>query len=92
MHRETVITELRAKARKGDRPSQILRELVLASPSQPHKLDLIRDVREAFCLTLQQAKPIAGWDVDGRGELSDQQLDDFLMPEILKNQVQWEIN
>ena len=71
----------------------MLRELLqVSAPGEAHKLDLIKDLREAFCLTLQQAKPVAGWTADGHGELSDKQLDDFLMPEILKNRPNWEKN
>lgn len=64
----------------------------LSSPHEPHILDLIKDLREAFCLTFQQAKPIAGWSPDGSGELTDNQLDDFLMSEIVRNRNDWEKN
>jgi len=91
MQRETWLNDLREMARKGNRPSQMLREIIqLRSPQMPHKLDLIKDLRDAFCLSLQQAKPIAGWAADGSGGLTDNQLDDFLMPEILKNRNHWE--
>lgn len=91
MERKKMLNAVREMARKGNRPSQILREIIhWFSPGQLHKLDLIRDMREAFALTLQQAKPIAGWSADGRGELTDNQLDDFLTIEILKNRSDWE--
>ncbi len=88
---EKMITNLRNMARRGNPPSQMLRAVVnFFNTKEPHKLDIIKHMREAFCLTLQQAKPIAGWSADGRGQLSDSQLDDFLMPEILKNRNEWE--
>jgi hypothetical protein len=46
------------------------------------KLALIKYMRAAFGLTLEQASPIAGWAGEG-GELSDPQIDDLIAPSIL---------
>ncbi|MGC4064902.1 MAG: hypothetical protein QM784_09725 [Polyangiaceae bacterium] len=44
--------------------------------------ELMRLLREAFDLPYEATLCIGGWWFDGSGELSDQQLDDFLMPAI----------
>jgi hypothetical protein len=86
-----IVHDLRKMAKKGLTPSQMLRAIVnKISPNVPHKLELIRYMREAFCLSLQQASPIAGWVADGSGELNDSGLDGFTMPEIAKNRRNWE--
>jgi hypothetical protein len=86
-----ILQRLRSMAHKGDTPSRMLREIIdRLTPTTPHKVTLIKYMREAFCLSLQQAAPIAGWAPDGLGELIDSQLDEFLMPEIAKNRPAWE--
>jgi len=86
-----ILRHLRSMAHKGDTPSRMLREVIgRLAPDKPHKLTLIRYMREAFCLSLQQASPIAGWAADGSGELNDSRLDAFLLPEILMNRPAWE--
>jgi len=68
----------------------MLRELIDRSgPEPPHKLTLIKYMREAFCLSLQEASPIGGWASDGSGELDDSQLDGFIEPEIVEHRAQW---
>jgi len=86
-----LVHRLRSMARTGARVSEMLRELTrdLAPPS-PHKVTLIKYMREAFCLTLQQASPIAGWAADGMGEIQDAQLDGLLHLEIAKNRTVWD--
>lgn len=77
-------------ANNGDKPSQMLRTVVgRLAPQLVHKMTLIKYMREAFCLSLQQASPIAGWMADGSGELGDAQLNAFVMPEIANNRPVW---
>ncbi|MGC4064899.1 MAG: hypothetical protein QM784_09710 [Polyangiaceae bacterium] len=44
--------------------------------------ELMRLLREAFDLPYEATLCIGGWWFDGSGELTDQQLDSFLMPAI----------
>ncbi len=88
---ETMITiRLRDMARRGESAADILRALASHLGSEAHKLDVIRHMREAFCLTLQQASPIAGWSADGKGTLQDLQLNALIIPEIRKNRPDWD--
>lgn len=78
---QELVSRLQVLAGKGIKPSEMLRELSHAlGPQKAHKLVLIKCVRKAFDLSLQQASPIAGWAADGTGELSDSRLDELLAP------------
>ena len=84
-----IVRQLRLKAVQGANPSRLLRDVIdQLSPLLPHKVTLIRYIREAFCLSLQQASPIGGWEADGSGELSDANLDAFVQVEIVKNRAE----
>lgn len=86
-----ILLRLRGMARNGDTPSRMLREIIdRLAPAIPHKITLIKYMRAAFCLSLQQASPVPGWAPDGSGELNDSRLDGFLVPEIIKNRPSWE--
>jgi hypothetical protein len=86
-----IVRELQTMARNGQTVPQMMRAIIVAlAPKHPHKVALIQYLREAFCLTLQQAAPIAGWSADGTGELQDTQLNAFLLPEIMKNRDKWD--
>lgn len=86
-----LVQQLRGMAKQGLTPSRMLREIVTElAPSVPHKLTLIKYLQEAFCLSLQEASPVAGWAPDATGELSDARLDEFVMPEIAKRRCEWE--
>jgi hypothetical protein len=86
-----ILIHLRRMAQEGSTSSQMLREIIARLAAvPPHKIMLIKYMREAFCLSLQQAAPIAGWSPDGLGELNDSRIDELLMPEIEKNRPEWE--
>jgi hypothetical protein len=87
--RDDLVSQLTALARQGMAPSRIIRHLSEQLPPTPaHKLTLIKYMRAAFGLTLEQASPIAGW-ADG-GELTDAQLDALLAPDMLDTRGQWD--
>ena len=87
----TLLDNLRDSYRQTASPADVLKEIVRSWPTEPcHKLVLIAHMRAAFELTLQQAGPIAGWAVDGTGELKDAQIDSFLKPEIEHNRDLWD--
>jgi hypothetical protein len=86
-----IVDHLRNLARQGNVPSEMLRDLVhRLGPETTHKLTLVNYIRLAFFLTLRQASPIAGWAPDGSGELNDEQLDAFTMPEIARSRDKWD--
>jgi len=55
-----------------------------------HKLELVKQIRAAFNLSLGQASPIGGWAPDGTGELSDSRLDSLLVPAIESTRSSWD--
>ena len=81
---------LRSLARRGATASQVLRALKGRLAKEPHKLVLLKYMRESFALTLQEASPIAGWSAAGNGDLSDAQIDDFVGPEMRRHQAEWD--
>jgi hypothetical protein len=87
----TIVAHLQALARGGATASQMLRYLFRKfAPEAPHKITLIKYMRKAFDLTLQEASPIAGWSADGTGDLSDAQVDELVVPEIRDHEQEWD--
>ena len=85
-----IVGQLRVMARNGETPSRILHQLVdLLPPGPAQKVALIKYMRAAFGLTLEQASPIAGWSTDDRGELKDGRLDELITPAILATRGLW---
>src|SRR5437899_1638413 len=86
-----IVSRLRSMAGSGSTVAEMLREVIRAfAPHKPHLLTLAHYFRAAFGLTLVQVKPLGGWSPDGRGELSDSQLHEFIMPEIEANRPAWD--
>lgn len=86
-----IVGELHEMARTGDTASRMLRALLRRlAPEEGHPLTLIRYLRRAFHLTLQEASPIAGWAADASSELSDSQLDGLIDPAIRRHQQEWD--
>ena len=87
----TIIERLRDMARQGDTAPQMLREVERRlAPFPPHFLTLVRYLREAFSLSVGQVKSMSGWLPNGFGELSDSELNEILMPEIMRNRDEWD--
>ena len=53
-------------------------------------IDVVRYFREAFGLTLAQAKPIADWFAYGGGEMADAVLQELMGPRIESTRGSWE--
>ena len=86
-----LVSQLQQMAHQGHTPARMLREMIpLLGPGIPHKLTLIAHMRKAFCLSLAEAKPIAGWSADAMAELSDDQINNLIKPAIAKNKVRWD--
>lgn len=64
--------------RQGGTPSQILKAAAALRPDATTS-DLMELMRLAFCLPYPAVQCIGGWWHDGTGELSDAQLDAFLI-------------
>jgi hypothetical protein len=86
-----VVQYLRTLARNGASASELLRALgSRLAPAEPHKLTVLKYMRESFGLTLQEASPVAGWSADGTGELGDRDIDAFVGPDIRRRRPEWD--
>lgn len=91
---QEIVQQLRRSAASGMLLSGMLRELISRiGLARAYPITLLRYVREAFDLSVGQAKPVAGWVLQltkcGDG-LSDEELDQFVMPEIMGTRFSWE--
>jgi hypothetical protein len=85
-----ILGQLKSMARNGETPSRILHQLVDLLPSGPaQKVALIKYMRAAFGLTLEDASPIAGWSADDSGELKDARINELIAPAILATKAHW---
>jgi hypothetical protein len=88
-----ILGQLKSMARNGETPSSILHQLVDLLPSGPaQKVALIKYMRAAFGLTLEDASPIAGWSSDNSGELKDARINELIAPAILATKAHWLID
>lgn len=80
---EEAITLVTRMYHEGRPPSRILREIITLYPdvSTP---DLMELMRKALSLPYAAVQCVGGWWMDGTGELSDAELDAFLVEEIAK--------
>jgi len=86
-----IIHRLRTMAREGATVPQMLRDLIRnLGQDAPHVLTLAKFFREAFALTLLDVKPLGGWSADGKGEFSDSQVNEFILPEIRRHRHEWD--
>ncbi|MDZ8263103.1 hypothetical protein [Nostoc sp. ChiQUE01b] len=69
---------------EGNLPSEILRFFALQNQKATVP-DLMRLFQEALLLTYEDVQCIGGWWHDGTGELTDDQLDAFLLSAIAKS-------
>jgi hypothetical protein len=85
-----VIHTLRKMADEHRSIAEMVRAILPGRPSTAEgTFEVVRYFREAFALTLPQAKPIADWLVHGGGEQSD--LHDLVWPYIESNQASWDV-
>jgi hypothetical protein len=87
----SLLDKIRTMARKGDRPSVILREIITQlSPANADQFVLIRYFAEAFSFKDGQGHPVHGWFPDGSGELKDADIDRIMSKRIQQNRPQWD--
>ena len=88
---QAVIGTLRSMARQGRSPSAMVRELKRRLGMKTHVVSLLNYFREAFCLTLADAKPIAALTRNEQREIEDETLlDKLLLPAILNHRMDWD--
>lgn len=86
-----LVEKLRSKARRGERPSAMLREVVAElGPEGADRPLLVQYFSTAFCFTEGQAYKIFGWFPDGTGALKDSDLDDLLFHRIQETRAEWD--
>src|SRR5687768_14063456 len=86
-----IIDKLRLMASAGATVSQLLRETIRRMPSnQQGTLYLVKYFREAFHLSLRSVAPIGGWDESGKGEITDERIEELLRPEMQQTRELWE--
>jgi hypothetical protein len=86
-----IIDQLRAMARNGDSVPHMLQQLARRlGPQTPSVLTLAKYLRAAFGLSLLDVKPLGGWSADGTGELSDSQVSELILPEIMRHRREWD--
>jgi hypothetical protein len=89
----TFVTQLRAIVQAEQSVARALKALRHKLPAdQRNKIGMIDCAREAFCLTLHEAGLIAGWDASGAAEISDERLDELVMPAIMSHRDEWADN
>lgn len=66
---------------QGSMPSEILRYFSINNPDEPVP-NLMKLIRDAFDLPYEDTQCIGGWWHDGSGELSDSQINEFIMKSI----------
>lgn len=78
-------------ARQGRAPSEMLRDLKRRLGAQTHILTILNYFRQAFYLTLSDAKPIAALSRNEQREVEDVALlDELLWPAIMDHRMDWE--
>lgn len=90
----TMIETLRAMARAGRLPSEMFDAIKGQFGTACHILDIIRYFRQAFGLTLAEAKPLAslsGYPGDTGREIVDVPLlDNLLQPAVTAHRAEWD--
>ena len=86
-----IVAHLRSLVREDRSVSHALKTLHGMLPSDQRNMVAIIDyAKEAFCLTLHEASPIAGWDAEGAGEIPDERLDELLVPAVTAHRSEWD--
>ena len=86
-----VIAALRNMARQSRSPSEMVQELKRRLGCNTHILTLLSCFRQAFGLTLAEAKPIAALSRNEQRKIEDETLfDELLSPAILNHRSDWE--
>jgi hypothetical protein len=86
-----LIEMLRSMARRGEKPSTMLREVVAELlPETADRPLLVRYFSTAFCFTEGQGYKIFGWFPDGTGALKDSGIDSLLFERIQETRAKWD--
>jgi hypothetical protein len=85
-----IVLRLRRLAQERATVPELLRDIATQlSLSNSHTILFANYMRQAFGLSLLEVKPIGGWSLMGEGELSDDKLNEIMMPHITANREWW---
>ncbi len=85
-----ILDTLRFRANQGASVPDLVRSLVKLLPPEPSYLfPLIIYLRAAFQLTLRCLTVLGGWSEDNTGSITDQMLNEHVLPEIERNRHLW---
>ena len=88
---QAIIGNLRCVAQEGRSPSELVHELRRCLGSQTHIVTILNYLRQAFCLTLADVKPIAALSRNEPREIEDEnRLNELLLPAIQRHRSDWE--
>lgn len=79
MTEESIIHQLKLMANNGDKPSELLRYLVLDLEIE-QQLELMLLFTKAFDVTLGEVTAISGWWHDDTAELNDNDINAYISP------------
>lgn len=79
MEKQQIIQTLKAMAKDGKKPSEMLRYLVFDVGEQ-QQIELMLLFTEAFDVTLGEVTAIGGWWHDDSAELNDKDIDAYISP------------
>ena len=86
-----IVEDLRNRYRESQSITKGLRELIFGHRELfAHKIEWLRLARDAFSLSLSQAKPLCGWSPDNDDYLDDAQVDGFVVPDIESMRSTWD--
>jgi hypothetical protein len=86
-----IVEHLRVMASTGATVPQLLREIISRIPNtHSPTFSLVLYMREAFHLSLRAVTPLGGWDEGGKGEITDDRIEEFLRPEMETTRHLWE--
>jgi hypothetical protein len=85
------IRHLREMARRGATAATMFRELKGRLGSGAHILDILDCFRDAFCLTLSEAKPVGALSRSANRDITDEELlNTLVMPHIERHRRDWD--
>lgn len=88
---QSLINQMRDMARRGKSVTAMFHE-VQSKSADSHILDILAYFRNAFCLSLKEAKPICALSrSEGRSISDESLLEELVMPEIEKHRQDWDV-
>ncbi|MEW4451391.1 hypothetical protein AB1L30_01780 [Bremerella sp. JC817] len=87
----SLVERLRSSVVRGKTLSSAMEVLFHELPNDKRStVWLVNLVCKAFCLSIAEASQVAAWEGPGIGVATNERLDQFVMPSILRRQPEWE--